>query len=428
MLLAAAALLASTVVPMMRTPPASAAQPPTISGLWDATIDVGSMQVPFRFGIAAGRGKVAGWFFNGDERVISTAGSLDGKHLSLDFATYARRLDVTENDDGSLTGVYAPTTPGSKAQPYAFHARHAATAAASSSAAVPSIAGLWLIPTEGRKAGEKAWRLVVRQSAADVSAAILRVDGDTGALTGRWRDGGLLLSHFDGARPSLIEVTAAADGSLQLLVRDAHGADVSLHAYRPEQAQAKGLPDAADPARHTSINDADEPFHFRFPNLDGQLISSTDNRFRGKVLVIDVAGSWCPNCHDEAPFLEALYRKYHRRGLEVVTLAFEESEQLVNPFRLRAFIKDYDIDYTVLLAGTPEQLHDKLPQAVGLDAFPTTFFVGRDARVHGVHAGFAAPATGAFNTRLKREFTLQIEQLLDVKAPPPLAAASGPGT
>jgi hypothetical protein len=96
-----------------------------------------------------------------------------------------------------------------------------------------------------------------------------------------------------------------------------------------------------------------------------------------------------------------------------VTLSFEEPEQLANPVQLRAFTQQFGLTYTVLLAGTPNELHAKLPQAVGLDAYPTTFFVGRDGRVRAVHAGFAAPATGAFNTNLKKDFTARIQQLLD---------------
>jgi thiol-disulfide isomerase/thioredoxin len=370
------------------------------------------MEVPFRFGISRHGRRVEGWFFNADQRVVSTNGSLTGEHLVLDFATYARRLDVTVKADGTLVGTYAPTTVGSTAQPYPFQAKRALTSHPASRGKVPSITGLWVIPAQSRKANESAWRLIVRQSGADVSAAILRVDGDTGALTGTWKDEKLLLSHFDGARPSVVELTPSADGTLQLLLRDSHGADLTLTAYRPADAQAKGLPDAADPSRHTSIKDHDAPFQFNFPDLDGRTVSNTDRRFIGKVLVIDVSGSWCPNCHDEAPLLEALYRKYHRRGLEIVTLSFEEPEQLANPERLRAFIRDYGIEYTVLLAGTPQELRTKLPQASDLDAFPTTFFIGRDGHVRAVHAGFAAPATGDFNVRLKKDFTSRIEQLL----------------
>jgi thiol-disulfide isomerase/thioredoxin len=378
-------------------------------------VDVGMMHVPFRFRIAVQDGQVAGWFFNGSERVVSSKGTFENGHLVLEFPTYARRLDATLAPDGALAGTYLPTTPKAKSLPYPFHAQHAQQPAADANP--PAIAGLWLMATKSEKAGEHAWRLLVRQSGASVSAAVLRVDGDSGELTGTWHNGKLLLSHFDGARPSVYEVAPGTGGTLQVLVRDRDGADQTLMAYRAEHAQEQGVPEAADPALHTSIKDPAVPFQFSFPDLDGHVVSSTDSRFHGKVLVVDIGGSWCPNCHDEAPFLEELYKKYHARGLEVVTLSFEEPEQLVNPTRLRAFIQHYGIDYTVLVAGAPDDLHSKIPQAVNLDAYPTTFFIGRDGRVRAVHAGFAAATTGDFNARLKKDFTQRIEELLAEKPP-----------
>jgi thiol-disulfide isomerase/thioredoxin len=389
-----------------------------LSGLWDATVDVGVIRVPFRLGIAVEGDRLSGWFFNGAQRVRSTAGTLNSGHLVLEFPSYARRLDLQQGADGTLSGGYGSTTPGTAAPPLPIFARRAlahAALPASAGEAVPDIAGLWIIPTESRKAGEKAWRFIARQSGAQVSAAILRVDGDSGALTGTWDDGKVVLSHFDGARPALLEVSTAPQGTLRLVMRGADGVDRTRTAYRPRTAAQQGLPAAADPTRHTGMQDATEAFRFRFPDLEGRVVANTDARFRGRVLVIDVMGSWCPNCHDEAPLLEALYRRYRRRGLEVVTLAFEEPEQLSDPQRLRAFVRDFGLDYTVLLAGTPDELHQKLPQARGLDAYPTTFFVGRDGRVRAVHAGFAAPATGEFNLKLRKEFTSTIERLLAEK-------------
>ena len=383
-----------------------------VTGLWDASVQIGGLQVPFKFGIEADAASATGWFFNGKEHVSATDGSFDGKHLVLNFASYAKRIDATLNADGTLEGAYAPTTPGSTVQPYPFHAHRATTSKTTIPEKAPDIAGLWIVPAQSEKAGENAWRFIVSQSGVQIAAAMLRVDGDTGALTGTWRDGKVLLSHFDGARPSVIEVSAAVDGTLRLVVRNRSGADTTLTAYRPQQARAKGLPEAADPALHTKVRDMQQPFQFRFPDLSGRTVSNTDRRFRGKVLLVDIAGSWCPNCHDEAPFLESLYKKYRTRGLEVVTLSFEEPEQAPNPVRLRAFIQQFGLTYTVLLAGTTDELHAKLPQAVGLDAYPTTFFIGRDGRVRSVHAGFAAPATGVFNTNLKRDFAVRIEQLL----------------
>jgi len=126
-------------------------------------------------------------------------------------------------------------------------------------------------------------------------------------------------------------------------------------------------------------------------------------------------GSWCPNCHDEAPFLEELYRTYRARGLQIVALSFEDAEQLKDPVRLRAFIKAYGVEYTVLLGGEPSEIAQKLPQAVNLNTWPATFFVGRDGLVHGAHAGFAGKATGRAHEELKTELRATVEKLLAEK-------------
>ena len=160
------------------------------------------------------------------------------------------------------------------------------------------------------------------------------------------------------------------------------------------------------------VKDPAEPFRFSFPDLQGRVVSNTDPKFRGKVVLVNISGSWCPNCHDEAPFLAALYKKYRAKGLEIVTLSFEEADQLANPTRLRAFIATYGLEYTVLLPGEPDQLAEKVPQAENLNAFPTTFILGRDGRVRGVHAGFPSPGSGEFYTKAEHEVTEQVERLL----------------
>ena len=238
------------------------------------------------------------------------------------------------------------------------------------------------------------------------------MDGDTGALTGRYRDGKFALSHFSGARPSLLEVTPGAGGTLDILQNGKN----KFTAVRWEEARAKGLPTPDDPAKHTTVRDAAAIFQFRYPDLNGHIVANTDSRFKGKVVLVDISGSWCPNCHDETPFLMDLYRKYRSRGLEIVALSFEEGEQLKDPANLRAFIKKYGVEYSVLLAGDPAEAKDKLAQAVNFDAFPTTFFIGRDGRVRGVHSGFPSSASGDLFRQAKAEFAAQVERLLHENA------------
>jgi hypothetical protein len=107
-----------------------------------------------------------------------------------------------------------------------------------------------------------------------------------------------------------------------------------------------------------------------------------------------------------------LYRKYRSQGLEIVALSFEEEDQLKNPTRLRAFMKEYGIDYTVLLGGVPDERDAKLTQPVNLNSWPTTFFLGRDGRVRFVHAGFPGPASGKLYHQAVQEFNAQVESLL----------------
>ena len=93
----------------------------------------------------------------------------------------------------------------------------AATSPVKATGPAPSIDGTWIVQAKSNK-GETAWRFIARQQGDGVEATILRVDGDTGTLNGGWRDGDrFVLSHFSGARPLLLEVTPAADGTLTLV-------------------------------------------------------------------------------------------------------------------------------------------------------------------------------------------------------------------
>jgi len=382
---------------------ASTAPAQSIIGRWDATVTVNGVDIPCRFELGGSGASIAGSFFNGDERLTSTSGHFENGSLALSWDYFASRLDASLKD-GVLEGSYTQARRAEKAV-YVFRAKR--YEARKPGPGAPDIGGLWTIPNKSPK-GELAWRFIVHQHAGDISASILRVDGDTGALTGSYRDGKFVLSHFSGTRPMLLEVSVAKDGSLEML----ENGKTKFTAVRAEQASAKGVPEPTDPDHHTSVKDPREAFRFSFPDLNGRMVTNGDARFQGKVVLVNITGSWCPNCHDEAPFLEALYKKYRTEGLEIVALSFEEADQLKDPARLRAFIKKYGIEYTVLLGGQPDEAQDKLTQAVNWNSWPTTFFLGRDGHVRLVHAGFPSAASGELYRSAKEEFTSEVEQLL----------------
>jgi thiol-disulfide isomerase/thioredoxin len=382
----------------------------SIDGRWDASLTVNGAAIPFRLDISGDGATLKGTLYNGDDKEFTTEASYENGTLVLNQEHYLTKITATLKD-GELQGNIQMRND-QKPEGSAFSAKRYAPAPEAKDA--PSIAGNWIVPYESPK-GEKAWRFIVKQNGAEVTAAILRVDGDTGALTGIYHDGKFLLSHFDGQRPYLLEVTLAKDGSLALVQKGGGPRQGNLIAYREDVAQAKGLAAPADYTTHTTMKDPNEVFAYSFPDVNGKVLSNEDPKFKGKVVLAIVTGTWCPNCHDEAQYLVQLYKKYRAQGLEIVALDFEEPEQQEDLGRVHAFIKQYGVEYTYLIAGAPAEMWEKVPQAVNLNTWPATLFVGRDGRVKHIHAGFAAPASGEFNDQLKQEFTSTIEKLLAEK-------------
>src|SRR5579863_394442 len=181
----------------------------SLSGLWSASVTANGLDIPFRFEMSGDGQSVKGSFFNGDDKVTSNGGSFEAGKLVLSFDFYASKLQA-EWKDGTLEGNYSRA-----GRDYPFRAKRFTPPSLEESKA-PDIAGLWDVGVRSPK-GESAWRFIVRQSGPEVSASILRVDGDTGVLEGTFRDGKFILSHFDGARPLLLEVTPRSDGTLTLV-------------------------------------------------------------------------------------------------------------------------------------------------------------------------------------------------------------------
>jgi len=441
----AAALLAAGLMssgPVFAQEKASA-----VDGRWEARLTRDDTVIPFRLDISGSGPTLKGTFYNGFEPYDGTTdASFENGQLVLRAQHYLTTIKATVQN-GKLVGTVDIQNRGQSAH-YGFDAtRYVALSA--NHAEVPSIAGSWIIPLDTPSSkGEQAFRFIVQQKGAEVAASILRVDGDTGAYSGTYDNGKWVLSHFDGSRPGVLLVTRSEDGTLKVQQRvtrpdetaakasetvarqayagsavpDGRYADV-LTAYREDVAKAKGLPQPENYETHTIARDAAEKFTFSFPDVDGKLVTNEDPRFKGKVVLAIVTGTWCPNCHDEAQYLVQLDKKYHDKGLAIVALDFEEPEQQSSLERERAFVHQYGVKYTYLIAGAPSDMWEKVPQLVNLNTWPATVFIGRDGRVRLVHSGFASPASGEFNAQLKQEFTSKIEQLL-VEKPPQVVAAN----
>ena len=271
---------------------------------------------------------------------------------------------------------------------------------------LPAYYGSWDVTfvTDGRTSPRV---FDIHQGSEGMEAAIFSNTGDYGRFVGRVEGDSVRFSHFDGS--FIYMFTARLDGDT---LRGTFHA--GLRTETPFTAiRSTGRPHLTPPEAMTQADTA--PFRFAFRDLDGRMVTQDDPRFRGKVVIVDLFGTWCPNCHDAAQGLRELYEKYHSRGLEIVGLAYEVSGDTATDARLVRLFRDrFGLDWPLLLAGRPvaESQNSTQPQLVNFTAFPTTLFLGRDGRIRRTHAGFYGPATGAAHDALLRDFAAEVERLL----------------
>ena len=270
----------------------------------------------------------------------------------------------------------------------------------------PEYFGSWDVTftTDGRSS-PRVFR--IQQGSEGMEAAILSNTGDYGRFTGRVEGDSVRFAHFDGS--FIYMFTARLDGDT---LRGTFHA--GLRSETPFTAvRSSGKPHLTPPDQMTQADTA--PFRFAFRDLDGRLVTQDDPRFRGKVVIVDLFGTWCPNCHDAAQGLKWLYQRYHARGLEIVGFAYEVSgDSAIDGKLVRVFRDQLGLSWPLLLAGMPNSASQNAtqPQLVNFTAFPTTLFLGKDGRIRRTHAGFYGPATGASHDELLRDFSAEVERLL----------------
>lgn len=242
-----------------------------------------------------------------------------------------------------------------------------------------------------------------------------RVTGTFGTETGDYRylDGvvhgdSLLLSAFDGSHAFLFHAALRGDS---LIGRFRSG----IHSQEPWYAVRNETFHLRNPDSLTFLKEGYEMVDVRLPDLKGDTVSLMDERFRGHVRMLQVMGSWCPNCVDETVLLTEMYREYHDQGLDVVAIAFErypEKQQAVAS--LKHFKERLGVKYDVLYGGESrkEVAAAKLPFLNHIMSYPTCVFIDRAGKVRRIRTGFYGPGTGAHYENYKRNLKAFIEQML----------------
>lgn len=380
-------------------------------GIYRATLESPGGELPFGLEILEENGRYVAFIINGAERIRVPEVEVSDGRIEMRMPGFRNRISAAI-DGGELEGELVRITYGAREQTIPFAARHGVTHRFVEKPLTDNadVSGRWAATFSDEKSGESSEAVgEFRQSRHEVTGTFLSPTGDHRFLAGDVRNDELRLSAFDGAHIYLYHARINGRGQLDGTFWSGLTSKERFVARRDESATLD------DTAVVTAMRAETKALEFRFPDVDGRQVSLDDPRFAGKVVVVTLGGSWCPNCHDEAAFFAPYYLQNRERGLEVVALMFEhfgDFEQAAAA--TQRFREKFGIEYTTLIAGTSdkEDAAKRLPQLNGVYAFPTTLFLDRGGRVRHIHTGFSGPATGAHHQRLLEEFDAMIEQLL----------------
>jgi len=406
----------------------SAPMPSELACSWSARLTAAragvsdSYAVPFGLLIEHTPGGLSGALLNGSDRIGFSSVEQQGSKITMRLDQYDAALTLHciagNTACTALEGEYVRQR-GSAATHFEVSARcltTTTTAAASEDGPLLSIAGDWLFnftDASGKAHSKPDTPAHFTQDTRHIEGTIAPVSGDFGMLSGSLgggKEGKLDLSRFDGIHAVRLEGHIVSPDHLEGVFHVAPGEPLKFVALRAPSSQ--GFKEAE---QLTSVDNPSEPFRFHGLDASAATITQDNEVFRGKVVVVDIFGTWCPNCHDEAPVLQGLYAKYHSRGLEIVGLSYEYVDDFARSQRLIGiYRRKYSIAFPLLLAGTtdPGEIAKTLPQLRNFGAYPTSIFLDRHGRVRLIHAGFSGPATGRLE-EVQQDFERTIVKLLD---------------
>lgn len=384
--------------------------PESLHGSWRAVLTVPGGDLPFGLEIARDGERDIAWLVNGPERVKVDEVEIAAGRVAMQMPGYPHRLEASLVD-GRLEGEVRFLRPGGetkvarlvglRGQDWRFFPTPAPQYA--------SFAGRWALTFRNPETGAETTGIAeLSQQGHLVTGTVLRESGDDRYIAGEARSDTVFLSRFDGGSAYLYVARLGTDGTLAGEFRTGTGGFNVFSGKRDETARL------ADVTALTAVK-GDAQVRFTFPDLDGKPVSLADERFRGKVVILTIGGTWCPNCHDEAMFLRDFLPARRARGLEVVQLMFEYTPDFASASAsVRGFVDKFGINYPVLIAGSygPGEVQKALPQIEKFYAYPTMLVLGRDGRVRYTHTGFSGPATGAHYEEFAAEFATLIDGLL----------------
>lgn len=374
------------------------------SGIWRMEMALNKSVLPFNFELS----KDSMVIVNGEERIVLTDIKYQGDSITISHPVFESEFFLKAESDSSIEGVWVNYYKGAdykikvKAK-YGDAFRFTNQNKTSSKA----IDGKYEVTFSPQEDPSKAIG-VFKQNGKELNATFATETGDYRYLQGEIIKDSIFLSTFDGSHAFLFEAELVGDSIKGVFWSGTHWEE-SWIGFKNELATL------THPDSLTFLKN-DKSIEFSFVSSEGEEYSYPNQEVENHVVVLQIMGSWCPNCLDETYFLSKLNKEYEEDSLTILALAFErtrsEEQAMKNLKSIRSKTK---ANYPFLLAGYDKttQATDVFPMLNHVMSYPTTIFIDKKGQVRKIHTGFYGPSTGEYYNNFVTETKAFIQLLLE---------------
>jgi thiol-disulfide isomerase/thioredoxin len=382
------------------------------TGIWRATIGIQGQLLPF--GLEVINDTQGGYDFfliNASEKILLDEVKVYGDSVDITLHIFDANIKA-KIMDGELDGKFIKNYDPEFTHP--FHATYGQThrfERNKTATNIPDFSGKYAVTFIHENDTTPAVG-IFQQHGDSVTGTFLTPTGDYRFLQGNVVNNVLHLSTFDGNHAYLFTAVKNNDGTL---AGEYYSGKAWFESWTAVKDDKAALPDAES---LTYLKEGYDKIEFSFPDLDGKKVSPSDDKYKNKVVILQLFGTWCPNCMDETKFLSPWYDKNKDRGVEIIGMAYERKDDFAYASdRVRKMISKFDVHYDFVIGGTndKEKAAETLPMLNKVVAFPTTIFIGKDGKVKKIHTGFSGPGTGIYYEEFIQDFNETVNELLSEK-------------
>lgn len=375
-----------------------------LSGNYAVTFDTDTLVIPVQMHVNE-EGKWS--FINWTEQINLDSLVWNGKSFSAKMPFFNTVIEGTVLNDSTIEGKWTDLSREPLYQ-IPFTARHSNMPRFPKEKSPENLIYSVTFSPESPQDSDRAIGMFYKYDTL-LYGTFLTGSGDHRFLQGYQRGDSMTLSCFDGTH--LFYYKAKLEGD-KLKGKFYSGKHHFANWEGVKNANAKlNHPDSL-----TSLKSPSEEFKFKVRDDNGDSIQFDRSKFEGKVTIVQIFGSWCPNCTDESIFFKKLYDKYHKDGLEVLPVAFERSDDFSKAKSIvhRQF-KQLGLSYSPYYGekmgkGAAAKIFAGLKD---LSAYPTSVFIDKKGDVRKIHTGFYGPSTGDFYTVHTAELDSFVKMLIN---------------